>query len=71
MMPMQTAFGYKERPGASPKFTGRKLYLDHLNEFFSIPASPHQTNRVFLLWGMGGAGKTQVCLKFAEICQDR
>ncbi len=47
----------------SAMFTGRDLYLDKLqNHFFS----PDKEKKPFLLYGMGGIGKTQICLKFVE-----
>ncbi|SLM34571.1 Tetratricopeptide-like helical domain [Lasallia pustulata] len=58
---------FKARPRPSPKFTGRKKYLDRLDSFFFTKTSPRQANRIFLLHGMGGAGKTQICLKFSRI----
>ncbi|KAA6408133.1 MAG: hypothetical protein FRX48_07874 [Lasallia pustulata] len=62
---------FKARPRPSPKFTGRKMYLDRLESFFFTKTSPRHANRIFLLHGMGGAGKTQICLKFAEDHQDQ
>ncbi|KAA6415805.1 MAG: hypothetical protein FRX48_00523 [Lasallia pustulata] len=62
---------FKARPRPSAKFTGRKMYLDRLDSFFFTKTSPRHANRIFLLHGMGGAGKTQICLKFAEDRQDQ
>ncbi|KAA6412486.1 MAG: hypothetical protein FRX48_03477 [Lasallia pustulata] len=62
---------FKARPRPSPKFTGRKMYLDRLDSFFFTKTSLRQANRNFLLHGMGGAGKTKICLKFAEDHQDQ
>ncbi|SLM39751.1 Patatin/Phospholipase A2-related [Lasallia pustulata] len=62
---------FKARPRPSAKFTGRKMYLDRLDSFFFTKTSPRHANRNFLLHGMGGAGKTQICLKFAEDHQDQ
>ncbi|KIL54948.1 hypothetical protein M378DRAFT_1047097, partial [Amanita muscaria Koide BX008] len=45
-------------------FTGRDTYLQALKDHFS-PKSVSETKR-FLLYGMGGIGKTQICLKFIE-----
>ncbi|KAM6492545.1 hypothetical protein JOM56_012269 [Amanita muscaria] len=45
-------------------FTGRDTYLQALKEHFS-PKCISETKR-FLLYGMGGIGKTQICLKFIE-----
>ncbi|KAF8525562.1 hypothetical protein BU17DRAFT_62707 [Hysterangium stoloniferum] len=52
----------------SPNFVGQKKYLIRLRKFFapenclnSLPAWKR-----FLLYGMGGVGKTQICLQFIE-----
>lgn len=52
---------------SSPHFTGRTEYIDALVTFF-YPRSDDElpARREFLLYGIGGVGKTQVCLKFAE-----
>ena len=52
---------------SSPYFTGRSEYLGALIEFFQ-PRDKDKppSRREFLLHGIGGAGKTQICLKFAE-----
>ncbi|KAI9775397.1 MAG: hypothetical protein M1839_001252 [Geoglossum umbratile] len=57
-------------PCSSPNFTGRRSYLEKLQDFFGPQANLPQRRRVFLLYGMGGAGKTQICLKFAEETSD-
>ncbi|KAF8530241.1 hypothetical protein BU17DRAFT_60003 [Hysterangium stoloniferum] len=52
----------------SPSFVGQEKYLMRLRKFFApenclntLPAWKR-----FLLYGMGGVGKTQICLKFIE-----
>ncbi|KAM6499539.1 P-loop containing nucleoside triphosphate hydrolase protein, partial [Amanita muscaria] len=45
-------------------FTGRNEYLQRLKEYFS--PLPNSERKSFLLHGMGGIGKTQICLKFIE-----
>ncbi|KAA6413397.1 MAG: hypothetical protein FRX48_03143 [Lasallia pustulata] len=61
---------FKALPPPSPMFTGRKRYLNHLNRLFITKTSLRQANRICCLHGMGGAGKTQICLKFAEDHKD-
>lgn len=56
------------KPNSSRLFTGRKDILDRLESYFAtrITASGPMTRRFFLLYGMGGIGKTQICLKLTE-----
>src|SRR5205085_1987559 len=51
----------------SPHFIGREEYLRELITFFQPRREDEvPSRREFLLYGIGGAGKTQICLKFAE-----
>ncbi|KDQ48954.1 hypothetical protein JAAARDRAFT_144167, partial [Jaapia argillacea MUCL 33604] len=52
-------------PPASPAFTGRKDILFKLEEYFTSAALSTR-QRVFVLYGLGGAGKTQIARKFIE-----
>ena len=45
-------------------FTGRDKYLWELRDYFS--SSIGEKRKSFLLYGLGGMGKTQICLKFIE-----
>jgi hypothetical protein len=63
----QEAIPYRPTPMPSPRFTGRSVDLSRLRLYFSAEAA---AQRRFLLYGMGGAGKTQICLKFAEESSD-
>ncbi|KIL64558.1 hypothetical protein M378DRAFT_11360 [Amanita muscaria Koide BX008] len=45
-------------------FSGRESYLQDLHTHFIDNPSPKR--KTFLLYGMGGIGKTQICLKFIE-----
>jgi Cdc6-like AAA superfamily ATPase len=53
-------------PVPSAIFTGRQSILQKLDKFFSPRPSGSQKRRTFVLYGMGGAGKTQTALKFVE-----
>jgi flagellar biosynthesis GTPase FlhF len=57
---------YRSQPLSSRRFIGRIEYLDKLQNYFThqIGELPHL--KIFVLYGMGGVGKTQICLKFAE-----
>ena len=57
-------------PLASQIFTGRGDYLEQLGQYFGR-RDTCRPRRHFLLYGMGGAGKTQICLKFLGEHTDR
>ena len=57
---------YKPRAPSSTNFTGRRDYLTKLRDFFSAESDGPLRRKSFLLYGMGGIGKTQICLKFTE-----
>ena len=49
---------------SSPLFTGRDDYLQKLRDYFGSDIMDKRKS--FLLYGLGGIGKTQICLKFIE-----
>ena len=49
---------------SSTLFTGHKDYLQKLRGYFS--SGTEGQRKSFLLYGLGGIGKTQICLKFIE-----
>jgi len=54
-------------PNPSIRFTGRTEIIAKLKEhFLTSPNDQAQKRKYFLLYGMGGIGKTQICLKFME-----
>ena len=56
-----------QMPNSSPFFTGRQDVLDKLEMIFTHQVTNRRmSRRSCLLWGMGGIGKTQICLKFLE-----
>ena len=57
---------YKSRAPSSRNFTGRRDYLTKLRDFFTAESDGPLRRKSFLLYGMGGIGKTQICLRFAE-----
>ena len=59
-------------PNPSTRFTGRTEIIAKLKEHFSVASTDRgQKRKYFLLHGMGGIGKTQICLKFIEEMSDR
>ena len=53
---------------ASPTFTGREEICEQL-QARCLPSSEPDTHRQqkrSVIYGLGGSGKTQICLKFAE-----
>ena len=60
----------QSRGRVSTFFTGRRSILGALSEWFSTAEPRARGKREFLLYGMGGMGKTQIALKFVEMCED-
>ena len=61
-----------QKPNSSSLFVGRKDVLDNLKKIFTHCAeSKLMSRRSCLLWGTGGIGKTQICLRFIEEISDR
>ena len=59
-------------PNPSTRFTGRTEAIAKLKRhFFTNPDDAVKRRNIFLLYGMGGIGKTQICLKFVEEMSDR
>ena len=59
-------------PNPSTRFTGRTEAITKLKiYFFTNPDDVVQKRKVFLLYGMGSIGKTQICLKFVEEMYNR
>ncbi|KAJ7106915.1 hypothetical protein C8R44DRAFT_987105 [Mycena epipterygia] len=50
-------------PPPSRIFKGRRAILDGMHQYFSQPTGKQH---IYLLYGLGGAGKTQIALKFIE-----
>ena len=58
-------------PNPSNRFTGRTEVIANLKKYFSMNANDSaQKRKLFLLYGMGAIGKTQICLKFVEEMSD-
>ena len=59
-------------PNSSTRFTGRTEAIAKLKRhFFTNTNDAVQKRKFFLLYGMGGIGKTQICLKFVEEMSER
>ena len=59
-------------PNPSRRFTGRTEAIARLKRHFITHENDAvQERKFFLLYGMGGIGKTQICLKFVEEMSDR
>ncbi|KAF8987975.1 hypothetical protein BDQ17DRAFT_1374523 [Cyathus striatus] len=57
-------------PCTSQLFTGQEQYLEALNKHFKPEISNNLSRKYFLLYGMGGIGKTQICLKYIDDTED-
>ena len=60
-----------QKPNSSALFTGREDILEKLKHHFAPQDQGNTQRKSFLLYGMGGIGKTQICLKFVEEMADR
>ena len=58
------------KPNPSPLSTGQKDVLDKLGKIFANHTNSKPSCSC-LLWGMGGIGETQICLKFIEEMADK
>jgi len=58
----------KALPRLSTTFTGRKDILERLSKDLdpSIPSVALRNQRIFVLYGLGGTGKTQIMAKFVD-----
>jgi hypothetical protein len=61
---------YKPKAPSSANFTGRRDYLTKLRDFFGAKSDGPLRRKSFLLYGMGGIGKTEICLRFTEENED-
>ena len=57
-------------PNPSNRFTGRAEVIAKLKRHFSNAGDSAGKRKFFLLHGMGGIGKTQICLKLVEEMSD-
>lgn len=59
---------YKVERSSSPQFTGRQLQSAMLRDSLGLPAdiTGREKHRIAVIYGLGGSGKTQFCLRFAE-----
>src|ERR1700761_7537089 len=53
-------------PSSSSHFVGRSEQLALLKNFFKRRKKSDRARRAYVLYGVGGVGKTQTCLKFVE-----
>ncbi|THH16169.1 hypothetical protein EW146_g4419 [Bondarzewia mesenterica] len=58
--------GHKRCPPPSDIFTGRADILSRMHNLF---AAESNRQRVYVLYGLGGAGKSQLAYKFVQECQ--
>ena len=64
--PDASSIPYTNVPLSSDLFTGRGTFLRALGSYFTDQGPGQHRRREYLLHGMGGAGKTQIALRFAE-----
>ncbi|KAH8826755.1 hypothetical protein DL96DRAFT_1212611, partial [Flagelloscypha sp. PMI_526] len=59
----------KKCPLPSPNFTGRRTELHHMHTYFS--SSKGSSSHIYVIYGLGGSGKTQLLLQFVMECQSQ
>ncbi|KAH8797143.1 hypothetical protein DL96DRAFT_1000231 [Flagelloscypha sp. PMI_526] len=59
----------KKCPLPSPNFTGRRDELDHMHAYFSVGVG--STSHIYVIYGLGGSGKSQLLFQFVLECQTR
>jgi hypothetical protein len=61
----------KACPPPTTVFTGRTNILSQLDQYFCPSPTSFDLGKqcVFVLYGLGGAGKSQIAFKFVEKCQ--
>ncbi|KIK05390.1 hypothetical protein K443DRAFT_91450, partial [Laccaria amethystina LaAM-08-1] len=57
-------------PNPSKSFTGQREVIAKIKRHFSNTNNSGQERKFFLLHGVGGIGKTEICLKFIEEMSD-
>jgi hypothetical protein len=62
----ETKVSYRLMPSSATNFVGRADYLSKLEEIFTARGSTNGSRPVAVLCAMGGMGKSQIGLKFAE-----
>jgi hypothetical protein len=58
-------------PPVTALFMGWQKILEKLDAYFRLRASGVHYRREFLLYSMGGSGKSQIVLRFAELFEQR
>ena len=71
--PTQDCQMYKVDRRSSPQFTGRRLQAQMLSHGLASPTTTEERDKhkVAVIYGLGGSGKTQFCLRFAEQHQNK
>jgi Mrp family chromosome partitioning ATPase len=64
--PLSTTLRYYPLP--TPRFTGRMPELNKINRYFGSEGLAH---RIYVLYGLGGAGKTQTALAAARLMEPK
>lgn len=65
-LPKQQDSLHHYMPHSSSIFTGQVAYLDQLEKYFKQKIDQPHHKKCFLLYGLGGIGKSQICMKFVE-----
>jgi hypothetical protein len=55
----------------NPLFTGREDVLQRIERSIMMNSTSPQQQRRFVITGMGGQGKSEICLKTADLLRER
>ena len=62
---------YKFMPLSNPNFVGCEDYLQEIEDCFFQKSVNGTSHRIYVLFGVGGVGKTQISLRFVETSSNR
>jgi hypothetical protein len=55
----------------NPLFTGREEVLQRIERSLMVDTNSTKQQRRFVITGMGGQGKSEICLKVADLVRER
>lgn len=62
----EVAYLHKTIPSSSQRFIGRLAYREKMDKYFNSYEIQPRRRKMFLLYGIGGIGKSEISIKYAE-----